>query len=144
MKKLFVVCCVVLLAGTAKAQFSGNLQYSRASSVNILGTHFTYLFGDDALKVGPMAGVSKSLVKDSPLSIDYGVQARYYLAGDTDQGLYPELDLLGGRFNSVNAYKVGFGAGYKADSGTDFGVRWESNLNNGGGNAITFRIGVFF
>ena len=144
MKKLLVICGIVLLAGTAKAQFSGNLQLTRSSGVNIVGSHFTYLLGSDAFKVGPMIGVSKALVTGSSMSIDYGLQTRYYLAGDTDKGLYPELDLLGGRFNSVNVYKLGFGAGYKADSGTDFGFRWESNLNNGGGTALTFRVGIFF
>ena len=144
MRNLLIVCAIVLASGAAKAQFSGNLQLSRASSTNIVGTHFTYLFGSDALKLGPMVGVSKALVSGSALSIDYGLQARYYLAGDTDQGVYPELDLLGGRYSSTNAYALGFGAGYKAESGTDFGFRWETGIKPSGGSAITFRIGVFF
>ncbi len=146
MKKTLLVLFVALATlFSAQAQLSGNLLYTRASSTNIVGANFIYLFGQEALKIGPMIGVSKPLVSGSSLSIDYGAQMRYYLTGDTqDGGFYPELDLLGGRVNSTNNYAVGFGAGFTSGSGADFGVRWETGIKPSGGKAITVRLGVFF
>lgn len=144
MKKLIVACVMLMCVGVAKAQLSGNLQLTKASSIKVLGTHFTYLLGDEALKIGPMLGASKALVSGSSLSVDYGLQMRYYLSGDTEGGVYPELDLLGGRVSSANAYALGFGAGFTSGSGADFGVRWETGIKPSGGSAITFRAGIFF
>lgn len=145
MKKTILILSIALTSlVTAKAQFSGNLQYTRSSGINIVGTNFIYLLGKEAFKIGPMLGVSKALVSGSSLSIDYGLQMRYYLTGDTDGGFYPELDILGGRVNSANNYAVGFGAGFTASSGVDFGVRWETGIKPSGGKAVTFRIGMFF
>lgn len=146
MKKIVILCLAVAgLAIASKAQFSGNLQYTRSSGVNVVGANFIYLLGKEAFKIGPMVGVSKPLISGSSLSIDYGAQMRYYLTGDTkDGGFYPELDILGGRVSSANRYAVGFGAGFTSGSGADFGVRWETGIKPSGGKAITFRLGIFF
>lgn len=145
MKKTALVLFVALATlFSAKAQLSGHLQYTRTTGINVLGTNFIYLFGSESLKIGPMVGVSKPLVKGSSLSIDYGAQMRYYISGDTDGGFYPELDILGGRVNSTNRYAIGLGAGITTSSGVDFGVRWETGIKPSGGEAVTFRIGIFF
>ena len=130
---------------TAKAQFSGNLQYTRNSGLNVGGVNFIMLFGQEKLKIGPQLGTSKAFVKGSGISIDYGLQGRYYLTGSSKEGgIYPEMDILGGRVNSANRWGLGLGAGFTLGSGADFGVRWETGINPSGGSATTFRLGVFF
>lgn len=144
-KKLLIAVVFVAAVLTTKAQFSGNLQYTRAGGLNTGGLNFIYLFGQEKLKIGPQIGASKLFVKGTGVSIDYGLQGRYYLMGDSeDGGIYPELDILGGRVNSANRWGLGLGAGFTLGSGVDFGVRWETGISPWGGNATTFRLGVFF